>query len=145
MTFSDTEKGRAVSPIIIEHIRVRPDRVEVLVRIESERFAWTDKSMVDRVLTDYPTLGVHACRNHKGPFFRDVMYRTSVPHLLEHMIVDWQTRKATDGERIFTGTTQWNVEDPLLAQITFSYEDDLVALEALKHCTADLNSVLSEL
>ena len=70
------------------------------------------------------------------------MNNTSTPHLLEHMVVDGQTRRAQSEERIFTGTTQWSSDDPLLASVVFSYEDDLVALEVLNQCIALLNTIL---
>lgn len=132
-------------PITVEHIRVRPDRIETHIRVSDARFANTNSHIVQAVLKQYPTIGMHACRNRKGPLFSDVMNDTSTPHLLEHMIVDGQTRNATDENRVFTGTTQWSVDDPLLACVTFSYEDDIVALKVLKECLDYLNSVLNEL
>ena len=62
--------------------------------------------------------------------------------MLEHMVVDGQTRRAQKEDRIFTGTTQWSREDPLVALVAFSYEDDLVALEVLNQCVALLNAIL---
>lgn len=139
------EPSQSNQPISIEHIRVRPDRIETHIRVSDARFANTNSHIVQAVLKQYPTIGMHACRNHKGPLFSDVMNDTSMPHLLEHMIVDGQTRNATDEDRVFTGTTQWSVDDPLLACVTFSYEDDIVALKVLKECLDYLNSVINEL
>lgn len=132
-------------PITVEHIRVRPDRIETHIRVSTARFANTNSHIVQAVLKQYPTIGMHACRNHRGPLFSDVMNNTSMPHLLEHMIVDGQTRNSTDENRVFTGTTQWSADDPLLACVTFSYEDDITALKVLKECLDYLNSVLNKL
>lgn len=129
-------------PLVIEHIQVRPDRMEVTIRVRSEQFAYTNNRIIEEVLSHFPSLGMHACRNHKGRLFADVMNHTSVPHLLEHMVVDGQTRRAQKEDRIFTGTTQWSREDPLVALVFFSYEDDLVALEVLNQCVALLNAIL---
>lgn len=129
-------------PLVIEHIQVRPDRMEVTIRVRSEQFAYTNNRIIEEVLSHFPSLGMHACRNHKGRLFADVMNHTSVPHLLEHMVVDGQTRRAQKEDRIFTGTTQWSREDPLVALVVFSYEDDLVALEVLNQCVALLNAIL---
>lgn len=130
------------APLVVEHIRVRPDRIETRIRVLAEEYAYTNKALMNQVLRSYPSLGMHACRNHKGRFFADVMEHTSVPHLLEHMVVDGQTRRAKDEQRVFTGATQWSVEDSLVAQVTFSYEDDLVALEVLNDCVTFLNKLL---
>ncbi len=139
MSFLKTESKE---PLSVERIRVRPDRIETTIRVGSEKYACTNKNLIDQVLKHFPTLGVHACRNSKGQLFSDVMNNTSTPHLLEHMVVDGQTRRAQSEERIFTGTTQWSSDDPLLASVVFSYEDDLVALEVLNQCIALLNTIL---
>lgn len=135
-------KTESKEPLSVERIRVRPDRIETTIRVGSEKYAYTNKNLIDQVLKHFPTLGVHACRNSKGRLFSDVMNNTSTPHLLEHMVVDGQTRRAQSEERIFTGTTQWSSDDPLLASVVFSYEDDLVALEVLNQCIALLNAIL---
>ena len=113
-------------PLRALRVRVRPDRVEVLVAVAAKRYA----------------LGQHACRNEVGPLFAVVLKCTSTPHLLEHLVIDAQTRAAKDPNRVFAGTTQWSAEDNLLANVAFSYEDDLVALDALKHALEFLNGVL---
>ena len=116
----DTESA-SKHPLVIEHIQVRPDRMEVTIRVRSEQFAYTNNQIIEEVLSHFPSLGMHACRNHKGRLFADVMNHTSIPHLLEHMVVDGQTRRAQTEDRIFTGTTQWSREDPLVALVAFSY------------------------
>lgn len=131
-------------PLRVLRVRVRPDRVEVEVAVAARRYAQTDPELITECLRRAPTLGRHACRNSVGPVFASVMKSTSTPHLLEHLIIDAQTRAAKDPDRVFTGTTQWSAEDALIAQIAFSYEDDLVALDALNRSLAFLNGVLIE-
>lgn len=135
----------APEPLRVESIRVRADRIEIQVGVQSERHAYTDAALMKRVLKDHPSLALHACRNHKGTLFSDVMNNTAVPHLLEHMVVDGQTRAARDEQRVFTGTTQWDAHDLLKAHVVVSYEDDLVALRVLSECVSYLNEILSEL
>lgn len=135
----------APEPLRVESIRVRADRIEIKVCVRYEGYAYTNTALMQRVLKDHPSLALHACRNHKGTLFSDVMYDTSVPHLLEHMVVDGQTRAARDEQRIFTGTTQWDAHDRLKAHVVVSYEDDLVALRVLNECVTYLNEILSEL
>lgn len=141
MTLGETQAADKL-PLTVERIRVRPDRIETLIRVSDECFANTDEQVIAYVLNICPTVGLHSCRNHKGRLFSDVMNNTSTPHLLEHMVVDGQTRQSKDEARVFTGTTQWMREDSLLAKVVFSYEDDLVALEVLKDCVRVLNDIL---
>lgn len=129
-------------PLRALRVRVRPDRVEVEVAVAAERYAQTDSDLIAECLGRVPTLGQHACRNSVGPVFASVMRNTSTPHLLEHLIIDAQTRAAKDPNRVFTGTTQWSAGDDLVAHVAFSYEDDLVALDALNRSLAFLNGVL---
>ncbi|MDO5790226.1 MAG: hypothetical protein Q4Q30_03065 [Eggerthella sp.] len=121
---------------------MRPDRVEVEVAVAAERYAQTDSNLIAECLGRVPTLGQHACRNSVGPVFASAMRNTSTPHLLEHLIIDAQTRAAKDPNRVFTGTTQWSAGDDLVAHVAFSYEDDLVALDAFNQSLAFLNGVL---
>ena len=146
MSWSGSSEGACSGelPLRALRVRVRPDRVEVEVAVAARRYAQTDPELITECLHRAPTLGQHACRNSVGPVFASVMKSTSTPHLLEHLIIDTQTRAAKDPVRGFTGTTQWSAGDALIAQIAFSYEDDLVALDALNRSLAFLNGVLIE-
>ena len=146
MSWSGSSEGACSGelPLRALRVRVRPDRVEVEVAVAARRYAQTDPELITECLRRAPTLGRHACRNSVGPVFASVMKSTSTPHLLEHLIIDAQTRAAKDPDRVFTGTTQWSAGDGLIAQVAFSYEDDLVALDALNRSLAFLNGVLIE-
>ena len=129
-------------PLRALRVRVRPDRVEVEVAVAAGRYAQTDSELIAECMRRVPTLGQHACRNSVGPVFASVMRNTSTPHLLEHLIIDAQTRAAKDPNRVLKGTTQWSAGGALMAHVAFSYEDDLVALNALNRSLAFLNGVL---
>ncbi len=146
MSWSGSSEGACSGelPLRALRVRVRPDRVEVEVAVAARRYAQTGPELITECLRRAPTLGQHACRNSVGPVFASVMKSTSTPHLLEHLIIDAQTRAAKDPDRVFTGTTQWSAGDGLIAQVAFSYEDDLVALDALNRSLAFLNGVLIE-
>ena len=146
MSWSGSSEGACSGelPLRALRVRVRPDRVEVEVAVAARRYAQTDPELITECLHRAPTLGQHACRNSVGPVFASVMKSTSTPHHLEHLIIETQTRAANDPDRVFTGTTQWSAGDALIAQIAFSYEDDLVALDALNRSLAFLNGVLIE-
>lgn len=129
----------------IEAIRVRADRIEASVAVSSERYRMSDPALVRRCLRFAPTMVHHACRNEVGPLFSFAMESTSVPHLLEHMVIDAQTRCAHNASRVFTGATQWDEMGSLTATVSLSYEDDLETLRCLSQAVSFLNDALIEL
>lgn len=129
-------------PLTAENIKVRADRIEVMVRVADVSYLRTDAALATACTQRFPSLLQHACRNGEGPTFAAVIDHTSTPHLLEHLIVDAQTRATVDPQRVFTATTQFTAEDELRAKVSFSYEDDLVALRALTQSLDFLNSLL---
>lgn len=156
-------------PLRITSVRVRADRIELVVRVAHQRYCTSDDVLVERCLQQYPTLGAHTCRNEVGPTFQCVMKSTSTPHILEHLIIDIETRVACNDERIFTGTTQWDVgadqdtladqgsahadgsahtdrgthaDGTLQALVAVSFEDDVVALGAVNEALNFLNHAL---
>ena len=70
---------------------------------------------------------------------------TTTPHFLEHLVVDSQTRQARDERRVFTGTTQAMAGDSLRYKVSISFEDDLVALSALRDSVRILNEWLKDM
>lgn len=154
-SFSASDQGEDTAvgaPLAIEHIRVRADRLELNVRVAHERYAQTNPEIIAACKEFAPTIALHTCRNSVGPTFGHVMNCTSVPHLLEHVIIDLQTRAAHDSSVVFAGTTEWDVERnaahkkgsnlPLYAKVSVSLEDDVVALGAVKQAVDCLNRVL---
>lgn len=126
----------------IEMLRVRTGRIEASVRVSSACFKNTSPALVVACLGCFPTIASHSCRNGVGPTFGHVMNATSVPHLLEHLVIDAQARATTNEDVVFTGTTQWSAEDPLVATVSVSYLDDLVALSAFKQAASFLDDAL---
>ena len=126
----------------VETLRVRTGRIEASVRVSSARFKNTQSALVAACLERFPTIASHSCRNGVGPTFGHVMNATSVPHLLEHLVIDAQARATKNEDAVFTGTTQWSAEDPLVATVSVSYLDDLVALSAFKQAAAFLDDAL---
>lgn len=126
----------------IEMLRVRTGRIEASVRVSSARFKNTNPALVAACSGCFPTIASHSCRNGVGPTFGHVMNATSVPHLLEHLVIDAQARATTNEDVVFTGATQWSAEDPLMATVSVSYLDDLVALSAFKQAAAFLDDAL---
>lgn len=119
----------------------------------------TSNALVERILRDFPNLPRHACVNEHGRTFGDVMARTPMPHLIEHMIIDLQVREmasaapaksapaapapAAPADVPLVGTSEWIDEAAGLARIDVSFADDQVALRALRDAVAALNDALA--
>lgn len=98
--------------IALERLSVLPDRIEAEVRVLDPAYRTTSPELIAQVLVQFPTIPFHTCRNEAGPIFSAVMENTSLPHLLEHLVIDIQTRAHAEREDeaidpVFTGTTQW--------------------------------------
>lgn len=89
-----------------------------------------------------PNLPRHACVNGAGDTFGAVMGATSLPHLLEHLVIDLQTQAAPPDappDTAYVGVTRWTDENAGRAHIEVSFTDDLVALRAFRDAVRFLN------
>lgn len=137
--------------IAFERLTVLPDRIEAEVRVCDPCSRMTTPDLIARVIEQFPTIPYHACRNDRGPTFEAVMERTSVPHLLEHLVIDLQAHEhaktmlpnEANAQATFTGTTQWSAEDADVAIVRVSFQDDLIALGAFKKALHFINTALA--
>ena len=127
--------------IALERLSVLPDRIEAEVRVLDPAYRTTSPELIAQVLVRFPTVRYHACRNETGPTFSAVMENTSLPHLLEHLVIDIQTRAHADP--VFTGTTQWSATMSDVAIVRVSFYDDLIALGAFKQALHFINQELA--
>ena len=98
-----------------------------------------------RVRASFPDLPRHACVNGAGDTFGAVMEATSLPHLLEHLVIDLQTQAAppdASPDTAYVGITRWTDENAGRAHIEVSFTDDLVALRAFRDATRFLNEAV---
>lgn len=129
-------------PFNIESITVKNDRIVCVVCVEKSYAAYTDKELMDRVLSQFPRLGEHTCKNAVGNTFASVMYNTSIPHLFEHLVIDIQVRDSAQSSKTFVGTTEWLDEMKQQAQVEVSFTDDLDALRAFCEAKQILNAAM---
>ena len=127
------------APISIERMTVGSGRLMCEVRLAPDAPRLTTPALIRRVRADFPALPHHTCVNESGPTFASVMERTPLPHLLEHLVIDLQTRAATCDDAAFVGTTDWIDEAAGTARVQVSFTDDLVALRAFRDAAAYLN------
>ena len=105
----------------------------------------TSPQIAARVCASFPNLPRHACVNGAGDTFGAVMEATSLPHLLEHLVIDLQTQAAPPDASPYTayvGITRWTDENAGRAHIEVSFTDDLVALRAFRDAARFLNEAV---
>ena len=153
--------------IILKNITFKEDRALIKVQVEG---CLTPKSRVklcQLLCKKYPKIVNHACRNSKGPTFGDCVETTSIPHILEHIILEElshdSTRKGAavslrntfdkpegqppslysldKGMKTFVAKTS-NLGGGV-AKIELKYYDDISTLQAIKRATSSLNELLS--
>lgn len=132
----------AVLPISVERMAVRVDRLVCDVVIDRGVSRLTTPELAACVRATFPDVPRHACVNERGDTFSCVMDSTSLPHLLEHLVIDLQTRGADAGDAVFVGTTTWTDECAGRARVEVSFTDDLVALRAFRDAVHFLNDIV---
>ena len=108
----------------------------LLVRVPEGADASLGTCGADRLLAARPSLAFHTCLN-------DELARTSLPHALEHLVIDLQAANpACASDATFVGTTEWLSKRDGLARVTVNFTDDLIALGALKDALALLEGTV---
>ena len=135
------ETPSTVPRLQLESLRVERDRIVAMVRVGDPTHAMTDAELAGKAVKLHPDLPIHTCVNGVGPTFGTVLAHTPLPHLLEHVVVDMQTARCPDPDRVFTGATRWVDRRHGLAQIEVSYADDIAALRAFRDAVQQLNAL----
>ncbi len=129
-------------PIRVRTVTVRTGRIIFDIELPNPAHRYSSPKLAAFVTTQYPNLLEHACVNGTDDVFGAVVESTSVPHILEHLTIDVQTRDAREADATFVGTTEWLDEDQGLARIEMSFRDDLHALRAFAEATRFLNTAV---
>ena len=127
------------SPLAIEKLAVRADRIVATVRCSGARRTTPD--LARAALDRFPNLARHACVNRKGATFGDVIESTPLPHLLEHVAIDLLISRSAAADAVFTGTSEWTDKEEGLASVAISYTDDLEGLAALRDAADAVNQL----
>ena len=133
---------REGEPVRVMAVRVAPGKLTATVRV-LPGFQQTTPALAALAQEEFPHLPAHACVNDRGPTFAAVMAATSVPHLLEHMVIDLQVaHEPEDSSHTFAGHTEGADRAAGEAAVTVSFRDDACALEALAYACSRLNELL---
>ena len=129
--------------LVVESINIAKGRMCVRLRIQKEA-RFTDPRIAVKVMTRFPCVGLHSCKNDSGPHFADVIERTSTAHVLEHLMIDLQLGDSATpmGSRL-VGFTQWIDESKGIAEVQVAFLNDMVALRALRDGVSFLNGILA--
>lgn len=127
----------AAPSLVVERVTFERDRMALLVRASAGSGAALGPQGAARLLQACPSLASHTCVNAEGAPFAEVLARTSLPHVLEHLIIDFQAHNpACAADATFVGTTEWLSQRDGLARVAVNFTDDLIALGALKDALA---------
>lgn len=125
-------------------IEVRPDRMTAYVEVSDERFCFATpwRSLPD-LLPRFPNILSHTCVNERGETFMSVAANTSIPHVLEHLVIDEQARLDESSNKVvFVGKTAWLNRPERKACVQVSYADEHIARQALAVAQRELNDAL---
>lgn len=126
-----------VPRLAVERVTFERDRMALLVRVPEGVDACLGPRGAARLLAARPSLAFHTCLNAEDAPFAEVLARTSLPHALEHLVIDLQAANpACAADATFVGTTEWLSKRDGLARVTVNFIDDLIALGALKDALA---------
>lgn len=123
-----------MSKLTLARIDVGPARVEALVRVADPAFASTSAvpGLAERALELMPGLRRHSCENGSAHGIAAELAATETPHLLEH--VAFELMALSGSPRTLRGETAWDfsADGAGVYRVRLDYDDDLVALGALK-------------
>ena len=147
---SDKASRFAAWPITVERIVVKRDRLVCDVRVAPEVSQEVTPHLAAAVRARFPQVESHACVNEVGDTFGAILDRASLPHLLEHLVIQLQAEaweqtgllNPASSAGAFVGVTEWVDRKEGAARIQLGYRDDLVALQALRDAVAFVNESL---
>ena len=120
-----------------ENVEVGPEVVDATVRVANPAFARTTAvpSLAPRALELLPGLRRHSCENGSAHGIAAELADTETPHLLEH--VAFELMALAGSPRSLRGETAWDfsADGAGVYHVRLAYDDDLVALGALKAAT----------
>lgn len=124
-------------------IEVLPDRMVAHVEVSDERFCFATPALIADLLPRFPNILSHTCVNERGETFMSVAANTSIPHVLEHLVIDEQARlDESPSKVVFVGKTAWSNRFERKAYVQVSYADEHVARQALAVAQRELNDAL---
>jgi hypothetical protein len=118
----------------VERVTVGEASLTAVVRFEPGEPLRTSAypELPSRALVLLPGLAKHRCDNDEGAAFTDELRDTEIAHLLEHVACELMALAGSP--RTLRGETEWDAarDGKGVFRVTLAFDDDLVALGALK-------------
>jgi hypothetical protein len=117
--------------------------VTALVRFDPAEPLRTDPALASRALSLLPGLARHYCDNTEGSVFSAEARDTEIAHLLEHVACELMALAGSP--RTLRGETAWDFarDGRGVFRVTLQFDDDLVALGALKSAAGIVGALAS--
>ena len=127
-----------------------------LIKVQVEGCLTPEERVVLKQLlyNRYPKIKEHSCKNSHGPRFDDCVETTSIPHILEHIILE-ELKETASPCRLDPSTPLRSAQDDVtlfvaktsnlgggVAKIELKYYDDISTLQAIKRAASSLNEML---
>ena len=132
--------------LVIDRVDVADGRLEAVVRVADETRFRTSSApdLPARLLAVLPGLSRHRCDNADGLTFAEELADTETPHLLEHVAEELMALAGSP--RWLKGETSWDFarDGRGVFRVVIAYDDDLVALGALKEGAAVVDWLFGE-
>lgn len=123
-----------MSVLAFGRISVDPERVAAIIHVDDQACSRTSSipGLVERVLGLLPGLRRHTCENGSAHGIAAELADTETVHLLEH--VAFELMALSGSPRTLKGETTWDfsVDGVGVYRVRLAYDNDLVALGALK-------------
>lgn len=116
----------------VESVSVAEGSLTALVRFDPDEPMRTTPELAARAIALLPGLARHRCDNDAGLTFTAEARDTEVAHLLEHVACELMALAGSP--RRLRGETSWDFarDGRGVFRVTLAFDDDLVALGALK-------------
>lgn len=112
--------------------------------LETEAFTTEGRPHIPRILFKLlPQMATQHCFNDEGLSFRREAQATEIPHLFEHLIIEIQDQVRRGIGAPLSGETSWNwtVDPRGMFYVTVDYDNELVALGAIRLAESVINAL----
>jgi len=133
-------------PLLIERLEVGVSRVDATVRVGSDHWMRTSTfpGTAERTVDALPGIRKHRCECGQSHGIITEIASTETPHLLEHVALELMVLAGSP--RSLRGDTRWDfaTDGKGVFHVLLDYDDDLVALAALKEGALALPFLLGQ-
>lgn len=135
-----------MSVLLVGRIEVGDERLEALVTVTDPILMRTSSvpNVASRILGLLPGLARHSCQNDSDLSFSREFRDTETPHLLEHVTIELMALSGSP--RSLRGRTTWDfaLDGHGVFRVSIEYDDDIVALGALKESIGIVDWVMTD-